>query len=49
MIIYFCFVLIDLVNDYKNIYSRSVCMMVFMRIISMKSGYKMVFYVHCYF
>ena len=24
-IIYFCFVLIDLINDYKNIYSRNVC------------------------
>ena len=27
MIIYFCFVLIDLINDYKNIYSRNnVCL-----------------------
>ena len=24
-IIYFCFVLIDLINDYTNIYSRNVC------------------------
>ena len=49
MIIYFCFVLIDLINDYKNIYSRDnnvclgVCMMVFTRIISVKMGYGMVF------
>ena len=27
VIIYFCFVLIDLINDYKNIYSRNnVCL-----------------------
>ena len=27
MIIYFCFVLIDLINDYKNIYSRNnICL-----------------------
>ena len=38
MIIYFWFVLIDLINDYKNIYSRNiniclgVCVMVFMKI-----------------
>ena len=29
MIIYSCFVLIDLINNYKNIYSRNICMMVF--------------------
>ena len=28
LIVYFCFVLIDLINDYKNIYSRNnVCLM----------------------
>ena len=28
LIVYFCFVLIDLIDDYKNIYSRNnVCMM----------------------
>ena len=37
--IHFCFVLIDLINDYKI-----VCIMVFMRIFCI-----MVFYVHCYF
>ena len=28
MIIYFCFVLIDLINDYKDVYSRNnnVCL-----------------------
>ena len=42
LIIYFCSVLIDLINDYKNVYSRNnnvclgVCMMVFMRIVSIK-------------
>ena len=42
MIIYFCFVLIVLINDYKNVYSCNnnvclwVCMMVFMRIVSVK-------------
>ena len=42
LIIYFCFVLIDLINDYKNIYFRNnnvcvgVCGMVFMRIDSFK-------------
>ena len=54
MTIYFCFVLIDLINDYKNVYSRSnnvclgVCMMVFMRIVSIK-GLWDGFYVYCYF
>ena len=42
MIIYFCFVLIVLINDYKNVYSCNnnvclwVCMMVFMGIVSVK-------------
>ena len=42
MIIYFCFVLIVLINDYKNVYSCNnnvclwVCMMVFIRIVSVK-------------
>ena len=54
MIIYFCFVLIDLINDYKNVYSRSnvcsgVCMMVFMRIVSIKGWLWDGFYVYCYF
>ena len=36
MIVYFCFVLIDLINDYKNVHPRNnVCLeffeMVFMR------------------
>ena len=39
LIAYFCFVLIDLINDYKN---RNVCIMVFMRIV-----YIMVFYADC--
>ena len=30
VVIYFCFVLIGLINDYKNIYSHNVCTMVFM-------------------
>ena len=39
MIIYFCFVLIDLVNNYKNVYSHNdnVCLgvrMFFMRAVS---------------
>ena len=44
MIIYFCFVFIDLINNYKNIYTRNnhvclgVCMMVFMRIVSVEKG-----------
>ena len=44
VIIYFCFVFIGLINNYKNIYSRNndvclrVCMMVFMRIVSVKKG-----------
>ena len=30
MIVYFCFVLIDLINSYKNIYSRNnVCLEIF--------------------
>ena len=54
VIIYFCFVLIDLINDYKNVYSRSnvclgVCMMVFMRIVSIKGWLWDGFYVYCYF
>ena len=38
LIIYFCFVLIDLINDYKNIYSRNnnVCLVVFMCIDTFK-------------
>ena len=38
LIIYFCFVLIDLINDYKNIYSRNnnVCLVVFMCINTFK-------------
>ena len=50
MIIYFC-----LVNNYKNVYSHNdnVClgvrMMFFMRAVSIKRGYVMVLYVHCYF
>ena len=37
-IIYFCFMLIDLINDYKNIYSRNnnVCLVVFMCIDTFK-------------
>ena len=31
VIICFCFVLMGLINDYKNIYSRNVCMMVFIK------------------
>ena len=30
VIIYFYFVLVDLINDYKNVYSHNVCMMVFL-------------------
>ena len=30
VIIYFCLVLLDLINDCKNIYSHNVCIMVFM-------------------
>ena len=50
LITYFCFVLIDLINDYKNhknVCCRNnnvylgVCMMVFMRIVSIKRGYVM--------
>ena len=42
MIIYFWFVLIDLINDNKDVYSCNnnvclrVCVMVFMRIVSMR-------------
>ena len=42
LVIYFCFMLIELINDYKNICSRNnnvflgVCMMVFMKIDSFK-------------
>ena len=40
VIMYFCFLLIGLINDYKNIYSHNVClgvcMMIFMRIVSMQ-------------
>ena len=48
MIIYFCFVLIDLINGYKNSYSRNnvsfgVSIIVFMRIVSIKRGYGMAF------
>ena len=32
VIICFCFVLMGLINDYKNIYSRNVCMMVFIKL-----------------
>ena len=49
VIIYFCFVLIDLSNDYKNIYSLNtnaclrVCVVVFKMLLkmifSMKRGY----------
>ena len=39
MIIYFCFVLIDLINSYKI-----VCIMVFMKIVCI-----MVFYTNCYY
>ena len=44
MIIYFCFVFIGLINNYKNIYTRNnnvcleVCVMVFMRIVSVEKG-----------
>ena len=37
LVIYFCFVFINLINGYKNVYSRNnniclgVCIMVFMR------------------
>ena len=43
LIIYFCFVLIGLINHYKNIYSRNnnvclgVCKMVFMSINTLKN------------
>ena len=43
LIIYFCFVLIGLINDYKNINSRNnnvclgVCKMVFMSINTLKN------------
>ena len=30
LIVYFYFVLIDLINDCENIYSHNVCIMVFM-------------------
>ena len=44
VIIHFCFVLIDLINDYRNVYSRNnVCVMIFMRIVSMKRGYESIF------
>ena len=45
LIIYFCFVLIGLINDYKNIYSRNnnvclgVCKMVFMSINTFNKNY----------
>ena len=48
LIIYFCFVLIDLINDYKNIYSRNnnvclgVCKMVFMSINTFKNYFQYV-------
>ena len=41
--IYFCFALMGLINDYKIIYSRNVCMMFFTIIISMNTGYEMEF------
>ena len=36
--------LIDLINGYKNIYSRNVCMMVFMKIVCI-----MVFHTNCFY
>ena len=42
LVIYFCFMLIELINDYKNICSHNnnvfwgICMMVFMKIDSFK-------------
>ena len=52
LIVYFCFVLIDLINDYKNIYFRSnvclcggfLCALLFLKfILGIKGGYKGVF------
>ena len=45
LVTYFCFILIDVINDYKNVYSRNNnvclegrgdCMMVFMKIDTFK-------------
>ena len=61
LIIYFYCMLIDLINNYKNIYSRSndaclgfvrwflYALLLLKIIVSMKRGYAMVFYAHCYF
>ena len=46
MIIYFYFVLIDLINDYKNIYSHkktSNIIIIIMRIVSMKRDRENIF------
>ena len=42
VILYFCFALIGLINDYKNIYSHNVCIKVFIKIVSI-----MVFHTNC--
>ena len=51
MILYFCFVLIDLNNNYKSIYSRNVCMTVFIKIVCsmvfMKIVCIMAFHTNC--
>ena len=49
---YFYCMLIDMINDYKNIYSHNnnvclgVCGVIFMRIDIIKKGYLKVFYEH---
>ena len=52
LIVYFCFVLIDLINDFKNIYSRNnvclcgdfLCALLLLKFIfSMKGGYEGIF------
>ena len=40
LIIYFCFAFIDLINDYKNIYSHNVCLGDFMCINTFKNYFK---------
>ena len=52
LIVYFCFVLIDLINDYKNVYFRNnvclcggfLCALLFLKFIfGIKGGYEVVF------
>ena len=43
MIIYFCFAIIDLINNYKNVYSRNVCIIVFIRIVCIMVFMKIVY------